>query len=128
MSTPKPESIDAYLSTVPETHRAPLSELRDQIRALYPTATEHISYGKPLFKLDGHPLGGFYAAKHHSSLFVWSDTALGALAEMLDGYDTAESTVRFPPDQRLPESLVKAIFNLRAQEIRERWGHNRAPK
>jgi uncharacterized protein YdhG (YjbR/CyaY superfamily) len=126
MSTTRPASIDDYLAAVPETHRAPLSDLREQIKALYPRATEHISYGKPLFKLDGHPLGGFYAAKQHSSLFVWSDTALAKLAEMLDGYDTAESTVRFPPDQRLPEALVQAILDLRAEEIRERWGYQPA--
>ena len=118
----KPESIDAYLAAVPTTHRAALKKLRGQIRKLYPKATEHISYGMPLFKLNGHPLAGFRAAKRHSGLFVWSSTALGTLDDMLGGYDTAASTVRFAPDMPLPERVIKAILVARAKEIKVRWG------
>ena len=118
----KPQSIDAYLAAVPASHRAALKKLHGQFKKLYPNATEHISHGQPLFKLDGHPLGGFYAAKHHSSLFVWSSTVLGTLGDMLDGYDTAEGTVRFDPEKPPPVRIVKAILHARAKEIRERWG------
>ena len=92
-----------------------------QIRELYPKATEHISYGMPLFNLHGHPLAGFRAARHHSGLFVWSGTALGTLGDMLDGYDTAQSTIRFAPDKPLPERIIKAVLGARAKEIKDRW-------
>src|SRR4051812_42125244 len=98
-ATKQDKSIDGYLATVPETHRAVLKKLRAQIKKLYPRATEHISYGMPLFKLDGHPLAGFRAAKRHSALFVWSGTALGTLGDLLEGYDTAQGTIRFAPDK-----------------------------
>jgi len=55
-ATKQIEGIDAYLAGVPATHRAALNKLRGQIKKLYPKATEHISYGMPLFKLHGHPL------------------------------------------------------------------------
>ena len=116
------KSIDAYIAAVPATHRVALKKLRGQIKKLYPNATEHISYGMPLFKLDGHPLAGFRAAKHHSGLFVWSSTALGTLGNMLDGYDTATGTVRFAPDKPLPERIIKAVLRARAKEIKDRWG------
>ena len=119
---PRPESIDSYLATVPDTHRAALKALYEQFKQLYPDATEHISYGKPLFKLEGHPLGGFQAAKHHSALFVWSSTVLGTLGDLLDGYDIGESTVRFDPEKPPPLRVVKAILDARAAEIRARWG------
>jgi uncharacterized protein YdhG (YjbR/CyaY superfamily) len=125
-ATAKPKSITAYVAAVPATHRGALKKLRGHFKKLYPEATEHISYGKPLFKLDGHPLAGFYAAKHHSSLFVWSDTALGTLGDMLDGYDTAEGTVRFDPDKPPPVHIVKAILDARAKEIKRRWGGSSA--
>ena len=99
-----------------------LKKLRRQIKKLYPKATEHISYGMPLFKLHGHPLGGFRAARRHSGLFVWSSTALGTLGDMLDGYDPATGTVRFAPDKPLPERIIKAVLGARAKEIDERWG------
>jgi uncharacterized protein YdhG (YjbR/CyaY superfamily) len=125
-ATKQHERIDAYLAAVPATHRAALKKLRGQIKKLYPQATEHISYGMPLFKLDGHPLAGFRAAKRHSGLFVWSSTALGTLGDMLDGYDTAASTVRFAPDKPLPERIIKAVLGARAKEIKDRWGRKAA--
>ena len=115
------KDIDAYLAGVPATHRAALKKLRAQIKKLYPKATEHISYGMPLFKLHGHPLAGFRAAKRHSGLFVWSSTALGTLGDTLDGYDTAVGTVRFAPDKPLPERIIKAVLGARAKEIKDRW-------
>lgn len=122
MATRQYEGIDAYLAGVPTTHRAALKKLRGQIKKFYPEATEHISYGMPLFKLNGHPLAGFRAAKRHSGLFVWSSTALGTLGDMLHGYDTATGTVRFPPDKPLPERIIKAVLGARAKEIKDRWG------
>ena len=121
-TTKQDKGIDAYLAAVSATHRAALKKLRGQIKKLYPKATEHISYGMPLFKLDGHPLAGFRAAKRHSGLFVWSSTALGTLGDMLDGYDTATGTVRFAPDKPLPERIMKAVLAVRAKEIKDRWG------
>ncbi len=126
MATKKPESIDAYLAAVPATHRATLKKLRGQIKKLQPKATEHISYGRPLFKLDGHPLAGFQANKHHSGFFVWSSTVLGTLGDMLDGYDTAQSTIRFVPDKPLPERIIKVVLGARAREIKDRWGSKEA--
>ncbi len=113
-------TIESYLASVPSTHLAGLQQLYEQIKRLCPKATEHISYKKPLFKLNGHPLVGFYASKQHSALFVWSDTVLPSLGALLDGYDTALSTVRFSPGQPLPELVVKAVIETRAREIEAR--------
>lgn len=64
----------------------------------------------------------FQANKNHSGFFVWSSTVLGVLGEMLDGYDTAQSTIPFAPDELLPERIIKAVLCARAREIKERWG------
>lgn len=124
----KPKSISAYLATVPVTHRPTLKKVRLQFKKLYPKATEHIAYGIPLFKLDGHPLGGFQAAKHHSSLFVWSGTALGTLGKLLDGYETRTGTVHFAPDKPLPERILKAILKAREAEIKAKMDSKKKKK
>ncbi len=126
--SPKSHDINAYLATVPATHRPTLKKLRTQIKKLYPKATEHIGYGRPLFKLDGHPLAGFQAAKNHSSIFVWSGTAFKTLGKLLDGYDTGVGTIRFAPDKPLPERIIKAILAARAKEIKARWGGKSSKK
>ena len=117
----RPKTIDDYLSAVPTTHRPALIKLREQIKKLYPHATEHIAYGMPLFKLNGHPLVGLRAAKQHSSLFVWSGTALGTLGKTLDRFDTAQGTVRFAPNKPLLLRVLKAVLGAREKEIQKRW-------
>lgn len=126
--SPMPQTISAYLAMVPATHRPVLKKLRAQIKKFYPKATEHIGYGCPLFKLDGHPLAGFQAAKNHSSIFVWSGTAFKTLSKLLDGYDTGMGTIRFAPDQPLPERIIKAVLAVRAKEIEARWGRKQIKK
>lgn len=121
-TSPKSNDIDTYLASVPVTHRPVLKKLRLQIRKIYPKATEHIGYGRPLFKLDGHPLAGFQSAKNHSSIFVWSGSAFKSLGKLLDGYDIGMGTIRFAPDKPLPERIIKAVLAARAKEIKERWG------
>ncbi len=98
------------------------------MKRLYPNATEHIAYGRPLFKLNGHPLVGFQAAKKHSSLFVWSGTAFTTLGNLLDGYDIGKGTIRFAPNKLLPVRIIKAVLGARAKEIEARWGAKKPKK
>ncbi len=118
----KEKSLAAFYKALPKTHAPALKKLRAQIKKLYPTAVEQISYGMPLFKLDGKPLGGVQAAKNHSAIFVWSGTALRPLKKMLAGYDTSTGTVRFPPQKPPPLKVVKAILASREKEIRKALG------
>ena len=117
----KPKDINEYIASIPASHRPALKILRAQMKKLYPKSTEHIGYGRPLIKLDGHPLGGFQSAKNHSSLFVWSGTAFTKIRTLLKDYDTAMGTIRFPHDKPLPLKIVKAILAERAKEIAARW-------
>jgi uncharacterized protein YdhG (YjbR/CyaY superfamily) len=115
----KAKSLAAYYKALPKTHAPELKKLRAQIKKLYPTAVEQISYGMPLFKLNGKALGGIQAAKNHSAIFVWSSTALRPLKKMLADYDTSTGTVRFSPEKAPPLKIVKAIFASREKEIRK---------
>lgn len=118
----KPANAAEYIASVQPAHRAALKALRAQIKKLYPRATEHISYGVPLFKLDGHPLCAMNSTKKHLGFFVWSNTVLPKLGTLLKGYDTGKGTVRFMPEKPLPVKIVKAVLAARAKEIKERWG------
>ena len=45
-----------YFAALPADQRAALEKIRKQILAIAPGAEEHLSYGLPAFKLNGHPL------------------------------------------------------------------------
>ena len=96
----KPTDIDGYLATLPENARATLEEVRRTIKDMVPGAVESISYGLPAFKYQGRPLIYFGAAKNHLAL-----------------YGTSEGTVRFSPDEPLPEARVRTLVSTRIAEI-----------
>jgi len=120
--TKRYEGIDAYLAGVPATHRASLKNSADRSRnstqshgAHQATACPSSSWTATRWRVSGR-------AKRHCGLFVWSSTALGTLGDLLDGYNTAIGTVRFAPDEPLPERIIKAVLRARANEIKDRWG------
>lgn len=103
-------SIDAYLAEVPPEQRAALEHLRRQILAAAPGAEECISYGLPSFRLNGL-LVHFGAAKNHCAFYPHN--VIEPFAERLKAYDTRKGTIRFQPDNPLPEALVREIVEYR---------------
>jgi len=110
-------SVDDYLANIPEPQRAALVQLRAQIRAAAPDAQEAMSYGVPIFKLDGS-LVSFGAAKQHCALYVMSPAFMETIADRLAGYDTSKGTIRFQPETPLPRELVADIVHGRIAENR----------
>jgi uncharacterized protein YdhG (YjbR/CyaY superfamily) len=71
-------TVDEFLADVPEPQRAALEQLRGQIRAAAPGATELINYGVPMFRLHGRNLVSFAAGKDHCSFYVQSPAVMEA--------------------------------------------------
>lgn len=110
------KDVDAYLAKVPEDKRAPLEEIREIVKVAAPTATEHISYGFPAFKLDGRGLIWYAAWKKHCSIYPLTPGVERAVGKELEPFDTEKGTIRFTPDKPLPASLIKKIVKARIAE------------
>lgn len=108
-------TVDEYLLRVPDDKRAALEQLRQQIRAIVPDATEVMSYGLPTFKLDGRWFVAFGATKKHCSFHAGA-APLKALAGELAGYRLGKGTINFPPDRPLPVELVRKLVEVRLAE------------
>lgn len=110
----RPASVDEYLARVSsDDARASLAKLRAIIRDAAPEAAEVIAYGIPTYKFHGM-VCSFAAFKNHSSFFPGHTVA--DFVDALKGYKTSKSTVQFPHDQPLPESLVRAMVKARVAE------------
>jgi uncharacterized protein YdhG (YjbR/CyaY superfamily) len=110
------QDVESFLAAVPETQRAALEKLRHTIKSIVPDATEAVSYGVPAFKYRGRPLVSYGAAKTHCAFYVQSPAVMDDHAADLEGYDTAKGTVRFAPDQPLPDELVRKLVLARMAE------------
>ena len=108
--------IDEYLGTLDEPKRATLTQLRDTIVAIVPSAEQCISYGMPAFKLRGKTIAGFAAFKSHLSYLPHSGSVLPQLAKETEGYTQTKGSLHFPVDTPLPTELVKKLLDARMAE------------
>lgn len=107
-------TVDEYLDAAPEPQRSTLRELRAMLAAILPEAEEGISYGVPAFKVAGKAVAGYAYAKHHCSYFPHSGSVIEHVEpELLEGYDSAKGTLRFPVDEAPDEALVRSLVEIR---------------
>jgi uncharacterized protein YdhG (YjbR/CyaY superfamily) len=110
-------SFDDYLADVPDPQRAELERIREFVRRTVPDAEEATSYGMPAFKYRKRPLLGFRVSKNHLSVFPFSPAAVEAARDSLAGFDLAKGTVRFTPDQPIPDAALEQLVGHRLREI-----------
>jgi len=109
-----PKNVDEYIARAPKEVRGKLVELRAAIREAAPTAVESISYGMPYYDYKGR-LAWFGLAKTHIGLYIRPPIVEEHKSE-LEGYETTESTVRFPLDKQFPITLIKKLIKARMKK------------
>lgn len=107
-------TVDEYLAAAPEPQRSTLIRLRAMLAEILPDAEEAISYGVPAFKVAGKPVAGYAHATRHCSYFPHSGSVIDQVEpELLEGYDWANGTLRFPVDEIPNEALVRRLVEIR---------------
>ncbi len=114
----KTSNTEDYLAVLPADQRAALEKLRERILAAAPGAEEHFGYGLPGFKLNGHPLIYFGAAKAHCAIY---GSVPAGIIEKLKGFDVSKGTIRFDPKRPIPTALVNYIVRAKAAAIEAKW-------
>ena len=110
------ESVDDYLSAVPEPARSTLNKLRETIRSVVPKETEEvISYGIPAFKYK-KVLVWYAAFADHCSLFPTA-SIIAKFKDELKAYHISKGTVQFPVDKPFPAALLKRMVKLRLEQV-----------
>lgn len=109
-----PESVDAYISSLPPDVQAILQRIRSIVHKVAPQAQEAIGYGMPAFRLHGILLY-FAAFRHHVGLYppVSGDAAL---ERAVAPYAGPKGNLRFPLDEPIPFELIERIARLRLKQ------------
>ena len=109
--------IDAYLDALDEPRRGTLAEVRRRILAIVPDAEEGLSYGAPVFRVNGRPVAGIAAFRRHLTYAPHSGTVTSTLAEELAGYRVSKGSFQFPVDEPVPEPLLRRLIEVRLAEL-----------
>jgi uncharacterized protein YdhG (YjbR/CyaY superfamily) len=109
--------MDEYLDGLPASERVALERVRSVVTKIAPEAEEGVSYGMPAFIYEGRPLLGFRAAKRHLSVFPFSPAAIASVEDRLEGFELSKGTIRFTPENPLPEKVLADVVRARQQEI-----------
>ena len=111
----KINTVDEYLSGLPDDVFQTLENIRQIIQFLVPDAEETIRYRVPSYKYKGM-LVGFGATNNHCSFFVMSSTLLNDFQDEIKDFDTSTGTIRFTPDKPIPNDLITRIVMTRLAE------------
>ena len=100
-----------------EPKRTTLARLRQTILDILPEAEQGISYGVPAFKVAGKTIAGFAAFKNHLSYLPHSGSVFPELTAEIGKYPTSKGALRFPVDEPLPTSLIRALIETRMRQL-----------
>jgi uncharacterized protein YdhG (YjbR/CyaY superfamily) len=122
MKTPKPTTIESYISTAPKTTQPHLREMLAILRKAVPDATESIKWSMPAFSYK-RILFMFGAFKSHIGFYP-TPSAMKSFTKDLSKYVHAKGSIQFPYDKPLPKTLITKIAKFRAKESKtedKRW-------
>jgi len=119
----KPGTVEEYISSAPEEHRAMLRQLRAIIKAAAPGAVERISYGMPFYDFNGR-VAYFALARAHIGLYI-PPPILQQHADELKDYTTTKSALHLPIDKKLPAGLISKLVRARIRYNENKQRQNR---
>ena len=114
--TPKFDSIDDYLESLPADQRAVVEQIERRVLAVVPDATRVIRYDMPTWQIDGTSLVHAAAWKQHVSLYPVPPEGDAALDADLAPYAGAKGTLKLPYDEvdlDLVERVVRRLLETR---------------
>jgi uncharacterized protein YdhG (YjbR/CyaY superfamily) len=114
MKSPKPETIEDYISTSLSESQEIMLELKSLIESTVPESKGGISWNVPIYKYHGI-LAGFDVAKKHVSFGI--DCLNEEDRKFLNekGYKTGKSTIQIKFDQKVPKTIIKKLINKQAK-------------
>lgn len=111
----KYKSVDEYLNQFEGITAERLKILRNLIVSTLPNCEERISYNIPAYFVKGKRVVYFAGYKSHVGLYpgrVLDDNHM----ELMSGYVSGKSTLKFPNNQGLPLQLIHKFISLRLRE------------
>ncbi|WP_120522744.1 iron chaperone [Arthrobacter celericrescens] len=110
-------TVTDYLAGITTPNREVLERVVAIAREMAPGVEEGTRYGMPALLLDGKGFVSVLETKKHLALYPFSGQILPRIEDDLVGFSWSPGTLRFSPDNPVPDELVRRILELRVAEI-----------
>ena len=110
-------TIDDYLEALDPASRDAIGRVYAVAKTVVPDAEQGKGYGMPALVYRGKSLIAVMRAKTHIGVYPFSPDVVAAVAPELPGFSLDKGTIRFQPDEPLPEEVVAKIVELRRAQI-----------
>lgn len=110
-------TVDDYLAGLDPADAAVVGHVYAVAREVVPDATQGLGYGMPALVHHGKPLLSVMRAAKHVGVYPFSAQAVEAVRPLLPRHDLAKGTIRFQPDDPLPDDAVRALVTARLAQI-----------
>ncbi|WP_396667826.1 iron chaperone [Microbacterium sp. R86528] len=110
-------TVDDYLAEQTENDRVVIEHVYDIARDLVPDVEQGKGYGMPALVYKGKSLISVMRTAKHIGVYPFSPEAIAAAADELVGFDRDKGTVRFQPDNPIPDAAVRTMVHTRRAQI-----------
>ncbi|MFA6908328.1 MAG: DUF1801 domain-containing protein [Patescibacteria group bacterium] len=109
------KTIDQYIKSYPLPIQRILKKVRQAVRKAAPGATEGLSYGMPVYKLNGKYVVYFAAHTHHIGFYP-TPSGTQAFKKELSKYKSGKGSAQFQYNEPIPYGLIAKIVRFRVKE------------
>ena len=110
----KPTTIKEYIEAAPAEIQSRLLQMHECITKGAPGAEEGLKWNMPAYSYK-RILVTFAVFKNHIGFYP-TPSVIKVFEKKLEKYKTAESSVQFPLDEKLPLSLIEKMVKFRVKE------------
>ena len=111
------QSVEEYLSNIPEPGRTTLTTLIDHLLGLDSRFEVTLAWNVPQIRMGKQYVFGMSAAQKHLTLAPWGSRALDELRPSMTNYVVNKGTFRVPLDWDIDESLIASMVAERLAEL-----------
>jgi len=112
-------TVDDYLASLDPADREVIAHVFDVVRETIPDVEQGTSYGMPALLHRGKALIAVMRTKKHIGVYPFSGLVPERIAPALEGIEHDKGTIRFQPEDPLPDDTIRAIVEARRAEIED---------